>query len=75
MRFYGSTVLRFIFTVRFGGVSVLKRGAEGLVEVLRIFRSEGVSWEAGSIERQRGGSVQFKGITGGAQDFGVKLRY
>ena len=48
LRFYGSTVLRFIFTVRFGGVSVLKRGAEGLVEVLRIFRNEGVSWEAGS---------------------------
>ena len=25
LRFYGSTVLRFIFTVRFGGVSVLKK--------------------------------------------------
>ena len=45
------------------------------MEVLRVFRNEGVSWEVGSTGQRRGGSVQFKGITGGVQDFGVELRY
>ena len=75
---WGSTGLRFYgLSLLFGSVEFLfwKRGAEGLVEVLWIFKNEGVSWEADSTGQQRGGSVQFRGITGGAQDFGVKLKY
>ena len=48
--------------------------AEGLVEVLRIF-SERVSWKEGSTEQRRGGSVRFKGITDGVQNFDAKLKY
>ena len=52
-----------------------RKGAEGLTEVLRIFRSEGVSWGKGSTGQRRQGSVWFEGITGGVQDFGEELRY
>ena len=44
------------------------------MEVLRVF-SEGASWKEGSTGQRRGGSVRFKGITGGVQDFGVELKY
>ena len=51
-----------------------RKRAEGLVEVLRVF-SEGASWKEGSPGQRRGGSVQFKGISGGVQDLGVELKY
>ena len=44
------------------------------MKVLRVF-SEAVSWKEGSTGQQHGGSVRFKGITGGVQDFGVELKY
>ena len=47
--------------------------AEGLAEVLQVFSE--ISWKEGSTEQRRGGSVRFKGITGGVQDFGVELKY
>ena len=62
--FYGSMRVTFYGWIR----------AEGLVEVLQVF-SEIVSWKEGSTEQRRGGSVRFKGITGGVQDFGVELKY
>ena len=52
-----------------------QKGAEGLTEVLRIFRSEGASWGKGSTGQRRQGSVWFKDITGGVQDFSEELRY
>ena len=48
--------------------------AEGLVEVLQVF-SGAVSWKESSTEQRRGGSIRFKGITGGIQDFGMELKY
>ena len=62
--FYGSMRVTFYGWIR----------AEGLVEVLQVF-SEAASWKESSTEQRRGGSVQFKGITGGVQDFGVELKY
>ena len=62
--FYGSMRVTFYGWIR----------AEGLVKVLRVF-SEAVSWKEGSTGQRRGGSVRFKGITGGVQDFGVELKY
>ena len=44
------------------------------MEVLRVF-SEGASLIEGSTGQRRGGSVRFKGISGGVQDFGVELKY
>ena len=61
--FYGSMRVTFYGWIR----------AEGL-KVLRVF-SEAVSWKEGSTEQRRGGSVRFKGITGGVQNFGVELKY
>ena len=52
----------------------LRIRAMGLVKALRVF-SEAVSWKEGSTGQRRGGSVRFKGITGGVQDFGVELKY
>ena len=52
-----------------------RKGAEGLTEVLRIFRSKGASWGKGSTGQRRQGSVWFEDITSGVQDFGEELRY
>ena len=56
-------------------IFLLRKGAEGLTKVLRIFRSKGVSWGKGSTGQRRQGSVWFKDITGGVQDFSEELRY